>query len=142
MKHFIWMACILLMAACSTGDEEKLLTEKEVEFKEDYVLEEDGLHREYYGSNDQLKVEGINTPQGKRHGVWTHYFPDGKPQSVVEYKNGIRDGYTIVYHSNGSIYYSGEYRNDEMVGTWSYYDVQTGKKNQVKELGYPDQKKK
>ena len=141
MRQFVFFVCLGLLASCSNDEDVELITEKKLEVKDDYEKEEEGVFRAFYGSNNQLKTEGMKDQEGKRHGVWTQYFPDGKTQSVLEYKHGVKDGYSIVYHSNGSIYYSGEYRNDQMVGTWTYYDVQTGKKSEVKELGYPNEKK-
>lgn len=107
-------------------------------YKDDYEKTEDQLFQSYYGSNDQLKTEGAMDNEGKRHGIWTSYFPDGKKQSITEYKHGLKDGYSIVYQSNGAIYYKGEYRNDKMVGTWDFYDTKTGEKTKSKEYGYPN----
>lgn len=139
MKQFIFFLSLITLVACKNNesDVEKAVPEK---VAEDYEKVEGSSYRSFYGSNDQLKMEGIYDDAGKKHGVWTYYFPDGRKQSVTEYKNGLKDGYSVVYHANGSIYYSGEYREDKMVGIWDFYDTETGKKSHTKDYGTPELK--
>jgi antitoxin component YwqK of YwqJK toxin-antitoxin module len=141
MKQFIFIVSLLLVASCNNKEEVPAEKESTSQIVEDYEKVDGRSFRAYYGSNNQLKTEGMYDEEGKKHGVWTQYFPDGKKQSVGEFKHGLKDGYSVVYHANGSIYYSGEYRDDQMVGIWDFYDTQTGKKSHAKDYGYPDKKK-
>lgn len=132
---FLFMAAIVLV---SCGEKEDTEQKNELsKIIEDYEKVEGQHYQAFYGGNDQLKTEGMYDADGKRHGVWTQYFPDGRKQSITEYKHGLKDGYSMVYHINGSIYYRGEYQNDQMVGEWDFYDVNTGEKDQTKDYGYP-----
>ncbi|MBX2949431.1 MAG: hypothetical protein KF704_09170 [Crocinitomicaceae bacterium] len=137
MKQVIFFLSLITFVACKSneGDVDNKTPEK---VTEDYEKVEGGNYRAFYGSNDQLKTEGMYDESGKKHGVWIHYFPDGRKQSVLEYKHGVKDGFSVVYHANGSIYYSGEYRNDKMIGIWDFYDTETGKKSHTKDYGTPE----
>lgn len=140
MKYLSFISALLLFFSCGNKSEEA--TTEEQGPKEDYEHVENQHYRSFYGGNNQLKMEGHFDDQGNRHGVWTYFFPDGKKQSITEYKHGKKDGFTIVYHENGSVYYKGEYLDDQMVGVWDYYDTSTGQKASTKDYGYPETAKK
>lgn len=137
MKHLIIFFVATILFSC--GNKEKETPDSDSTLIEDYEKIDGQVYRAYYGGNNQLKMEGQNDSEGRRHGVWTYYTVDGKKQSVTEYQHGKKDGYSIVYHPNGALYYRGEYRNDEMVGEWDYYNPQTGEKTDSKNYGYPKQ---
>lgn len=61
---------------------------------------------------------------GKRQGVWTSYLPSGRVKSRNVYENGVLNGITTVYHTNGVLYYSGEQRRGKPFGEWKFYDDQ------------------
>lgn len=139
MKHFILFFSLIVLASCGNKEEEANPDQAST-LKEDYEKVEGKHYRAFYGGNDQLKTEGLYDEDGKRHGIWTHYTHDGKKQSITEYKHGLKHGYTIVYHPNGSLYYRGEWYNDVKVGVWDYYDTTTGNKKESKDYGYPELK--
>lgn len=124
------------MVSCQNNEDE-VSTDKKSELKEDYEEVKGSSYKAFYGGNNQLKMEGEYDSKQNRHGIWTYYTVDGKKQSITEYKHGIKDGYSIVYHPNGSLHYRGEYRDDVMVGVWDFYDVNTGNKSDSKDYGYP-----
>ncbi|MCO5259661.1 MAG: hypothetical protein M9916_05910 [Crocinitomicaceae bacterium] len=134
MKYWFVLLALLTVVSCKNNEQQK---EEEPTIVEDYEKIEGGQYRSFYGSNNQLKMEGEYDENQERQGIWTYYTIDGKKQSVTEYKHGKKDGYSIVYHENGSIYYRGEYRNDEKVGVWDFYDTSTGQKVSSKDYGYP-----
>lgn len=140
MKKFYILMCLVVLAACKSEEKEETTTKNpsdSVEIKDDYEKIENGYFRSYYGTNNQVKVEGLLDRDSNRHGIWKSYFSDGRQQSLTEYKHGLKDGFTVVYHINGALYYRGEYRKDVEVGVWDYYDVNTGKKSTTKDYGYP-----
>lgn len=139
MKHFFVFLALIALSSCGGEKTDDVSPNSSVEFKEDYEKVDGQYFRAFYGSNDQLKTEGMYDKEEKRHGVWTQYFLDGRKQSIIEYKHGLKDGFSLVYHENGSLYYRGEYKDDQMVGQWDFYDVKTGNKSQTKDYGYPKQ---
>ena len=74
-----------------------------------------------YDINGRLQMEG-NMQDGKRHGLWTSYFPGGRVRSRSEYLHGRLEGVATVFRENGSLYYTGQYRNDRQSGEWRFYD--------------------
>ena len=99
MKQFILFLSLITLVACKNNenDAENNGTEKVVE---DYEKVEGNSYRSFYGGNDQIKMEGMYDDAGEKHGVWTYYFPDGRKQSVTEYKNGLKDVNEIVPNHN------------------------------------------
>src|SRR5262245_20967638 len=64
------------------------------------------IELKYEGGTPRIKG---NVRDHKRHGMWSSYFPDGRPQSFSSYVDGVLNGTTVVYHPNGAIYYTGDY---------------------------------
>lgn len=75
------------------------------------------------GAGGVLQMEG-NMKAGKRDGVWTSFFANGRERSRSEYRDGKLQGIATVYRENGALYYTGQYRNDKEVGQWRFYDDQ------------------
>lgn len=135
MKYLFIVIGLFIMSSCSNETTKK---EKESpKVVDDYEKVDGKLFQSFYGSNNQLKMEGEYDENQKRHGIWTYYTIEGKKQSVTEYNHGLKDGYSIVYHPNGSLYYKGEYKNDHKVGVWDFYDTTTGEKSSSKTYEYP-----
>lgn len=61
--------------------------------------------------------------QGKRHGQWLSFYPDGEIWSEMHYDKGLRHGPNVAYHENGEKRYEGVYMNDLQDSIWSYYDT-------------------
>src|SRR5690606_2916747 len=93
---------VLLMISFNSCKSETEDQPEKTEIREDYEETEGRNYRAYYGSNNQLKIEGQYDGKGNRHGVWTYYTDRGTKLSVTEYKNGLKDGFIVVYHPNGS----------------------------------------
>lgn len=47
--------------------------------------------------------------------VLTYYYPNGKKRKTIEYKNGRKNGFSIVYHQDGTILMKGKYLNGKPV---------------------------
>jgi antitoxin component YwqK of YwqJK toxin-antitoxin module len=69
------------------------------------------------------RIKG-NMRNGKRHGMWTSFFPDGRPQSFTGYVDGVEHGTKVVYHPSGATYYTGDYVKGQQVGIWRFFDEQ------------------
>lgn len=82
----------------------------------------DGPVQQAYPDSSK-KVHG-NMRKGQRHGLWTSYFPDGKPQSSSSYDNGVLNGTSVVFYPNGMLRYTGDYKKGRQVGQWRFYDDQ------------------
>jgi len=60
--------------------------------------------------------------QGKRHGQWMSFFPNGLAWSEMHYDKGLRQGPNLVYYNSGKLRYAGFYKNDLQDSVWTYYD--------------------
>jgi antitoxin component YwqK of YwqJK toxin-antitoxin module len=60
--------------------------------------------------------------QGKRHGQWMSFFPNGMAWSEMHYDKGLRQGPNLVYYNNGKMRFSGFYKGDRQDSVWTYYD--------------------
>lgn len=59
---------------------------------------------------------------GQRTGEWTAYFADGGIRSRATYVDGLEEGATEVFHSNGMSYYKGQYTSGKPTGEWVFFD--------------------
>lgn len=84
-------------------------------------VEDPNQHLEYH-PNGALKIEGRLNDKGERQGLWLSYYDNGIKWSESYYSAGNRDGHSITFFPNGAIRYVGEYKNDEKVGNWKFYD--------------------
>lgn len=80
----------------------------------------DGM-QEIMGKDGNLLMRG-EMRDGKRHGPWNSYFPNGAVRSSATYERGVQVGATEVYHETGAIYYRGQYHADKQVGEWTFHD--------------------
>lgn len=136
MRKLLFILCTLTFITTSCKQDETEAIQNESILKEDYNQEENGYFKEFYGGNDQLKMEGAFDKDRNRDGIWKYYTVDGKTLSVTEYQNGLKNGYSILYSPNGALKYRGEYRADVQIGEWKFYDSETG--NLVKTIDYGD----
>lgn len=129
MKYAILLLSSLCLWSCST-DEENVVKEPiadeavEAPVNRAELVEIRGkTYIEYYDAKKtKIKFQGDQDEEKRRHGKWIHYLENGNEASVTFYSNGVRNGHSIVKHTNGSLYYHGEYKDDKPVGIWKYYD--------------------
>jgi antitoxin component YwqK of YwqJK toxin-antitoxin module len=81
-----------------------------------------GEYKEWYPGRKQMKIEGSYTEEKRRQGLWTYFTQDGIEQSTIHYENGLREGFSIVKRPDGTLFYTGEYKNDKPTGLWKFYD--------------------
>jgi antitoxin component YwqK of YwqJK toxin-antitoxin module len=53
---------------------------------------------------------------GLRHGLWEHYWRDGRLMYKCRFKNGKRSGLWECYYDNGQVYSKGEYKDEKKRG--------------------------
>jgi len=124
MKQFIFISILSLFVSCSNEDK-ALETEKREPTnvtKETLTEVKDGVYTEYYPGKKEVKIRGYKNAQDKREGKWVYYSKKGEELSITYFKNGLREGHTIVKRPNGSLNFVGEYREDKMIGIWKFYD--------------------
>ena len=124
MKQFIFISILSLFVSCSNEDK-VLETEKREPTnvtKETLREVKDGVYTEYYPGKKEVKIRGYKNAQDKREGKWVYYSKKGEELSITYFKNGLREGHTIVKRPNGSLNFVGEYREDKMIGIWKFYD--------------------
>lgn len=80
----------------------------------------EGEHTTKY-PNGTLQVKG-EVLQGKRHGIWTTWRPNGMKWSENTYNLGVLEGKTVSYYENGQVHYIGYYKNDEKEGKWIFFN--------------------
>ena len=120
---------VLLMLFFSCGEE----TKDEVDFivQKDHVLYEDGYKTVFFENSTNIRFKGEINEDSLWNGRVTAYNRDGTIQSTSNYIKGLKYGNHQVFHSGGTLYYTGEYRNDTMVGRWYYYDKNGGFQKEI-----------
>ena len=65
-------------------------------------------------------------------GLRKEYYPNGKLQSEINYRQAIREGMCRLYYENGRLKEEGSYRNGQPEGTWKkYYESGTLKSEET-----------
>lgn len=122
MKYIFIIALLFIGCKSEPADTKKETTTEPTPL----ILESDNMYTEYYEDGKQIKMTGAKTKDGKRDAIWKYFGEDGTLLSLTEYKDGVKNGFCIVYYSNGQINYRGEYKNDKKVGVWTTFDLETG----------------
>lgn len=58
---------------------------------------------------------------GKRHGWFQRFFPDGSKQSKGRYHYGEATGESFAWWPNGKLRYQGSWKNGKQEGTWYHW---------------------
>ena len=70
----------------------------------------------------QLIGEGIYDEKGLQQGLWKEYFLNKQLKSIGEYRNGIKIGEWVWYHSNGEMEQKGRYtKSGKPDGLWKWW---------------------
>ena len=89
----------------------------------------DGLFTEWY-KNGKKKKE-VTYKNGELGGLWTQWYENGQKQVEKIYRNGIRWGIETIYFQNDVVKYKGvvyrEKGNENYYITSTGYDENTGK---------------
>lgn len=137
MKYLALCFSILLFSSCINNKEtnveidniqssENTITTSDTTHKSEISASKSGTYIEYYPNGKNIKFKGPQDKEGKRHGKWLYFSPEGDELSMTMFEHGKKNGHSIVHHPNGAIYYYGEYNMDKKVGIWKTFDT-TGK---------------
>lgn len=137
MKYWIVIGLALLAASCGSEKEEANKKKDAIDIPDNLVKIEGDLFTEYYPGGKQIKFQGRQDDQKRRHGKWVHYSQNGLELSNTTYMNGKKHGVTVVKYPNGALYYIGEYHYDQKCGIWKVYD-QKGNIVSEEDLGKPE----
>jgi antitoxin component YwqK of YwqJK toxin-antitoxin module len=140
MKTIILLFSLFTLLSCGETESEKTEIPKDkqkVVNEEDLIKIKDGIFYEYYPDGKSLKFTGPQDKDGKRDGTWYYYSETGLELSMTVYKNGIKNGHSVVKYPDGRIHYYGEYKDDKMIGVWKTYDE---KGKIVSEVNYDTKK--
>lgn len=130
MKKFLTLvvSCFILIS-CSSSTQEKATSESTIATQK--IAEEElpltvtdanGNFKEWYPGHKQLKIEGRKSKEGKKLGIWKAYSKKGVQLSLEMYKDGEKNGFSMVKYPNGMVRYTGSYEKGERSGEWIFYD--------------------
>ena len=60
--------------------------------------------------------------QGRPHGIWLIFYEEGSPKSVIEYKNGWRNGNQLEWNNQGRLISRNQFKNDTLNDVQYVYD--------------------
>jgi antitoxin component YwqK of YwqJK toxin-antitoxin module len=93
------------------------------------LVERNGLHYKKFSdvpftgkTTGELQVTFKN---GKAHGPWASYYPNGQLWEKGNYKDGKREGPSVEYYDNGrngQLVNKGNYKDGKKEGPWAFYD--------------------
>lgn len=75
-----------------------------------------------YDNGQIQEIRTYNNSSGELNGKSIQYFKDGTLAAVVNYKDGLKNGFWHIWHPNGELAYKLHYKNEERIGTWRGYD--------------------
>lgn len=58
---------------------------------------------------------------GRRSGVWTRWYPNGRPQSEIAYVHGVEDGIQVRFYASGQKESQGLMVEGQPDGSWTYW---------------------
>jgi antitoxin component YwqK of YwqJK toxin-antitoxin module len=81
-----------------------------------------GSHTEYYDGPGLPKKLAGSYRDGKAHGRFYTYFPNGKTQSITDYEDGLVNGMNIQFYPNsGGVMVRRQYKNNIRDGVIEKY---------------------
>jgi len=137
IKEILYLIIVFVISSsCSSGDKgdlKKVVTEKYPNGKQKVVQllkspddTSSSVRRISYFENGNIEMEG-GVSKGNRDGEWRSYRPGGQLWSIMNYKNGYREGITENWRDNNNRNYIGYYKSDKKHGIWQFFDYYTGK---------------
>lgn len=128
----VFLTICLVLISCGEDKVDPVTLETPTE--KELVKITNGRYTEYYPGGKQIKFEGEQDDQQRRHGKWVFYNEKGILISTTFYDHGKKHGHSIVNYPTGSLFYIGEYDQDQKVGVWKTYD-ESGNLDSEKDYG-------
>ena len=86
------------------------------------VVDGDPVERKAYDEAGRIS-KSSQWKDGKPHGVWEAYYPDGSVWSRHLYHEGMQIGAYTTWHPNGQAFIMGQYDSlGSPTGTWRFFD--------------------
>ncbi|NRA10647.1 MAG: hypothetical protein HRT57_01675 [Crocinitomicaceae bacterium] len=101
--------------------------------KNQLVVITNGIHTEYYPEGKKIKLKGLVDNDNKRQGVWDYFAKNGIQLSMMEYRDGLKQGVFFQRYKTGVIRRTGNYKQDQQVGEWVQYD-ENGTRVEIKQF--------
>jgi hypothetical protein len=101
--------------------------------KNPLVVIANGIHTEYYPDGKKIKLKGFVDDDNKRQGVWDYFAENGIQLSMMEYRDGLKQGVFFQRYKTGVIRRTGNYNQDQQVGEWVQYD-ENGTRAEIKQF--------
>ena len=73
-----------------------------------------GTWKVYNQNGDLVRQEEYND-EGEPHGKWQTWYDHGKLKSVINYKNGMKEGKVIYYTHRGEVMYEAVFQGNRAV---------------------------
>lgn len=119
MKYLSIIAALAFMlGACTEGSKQADSKEAKTDTLKKPEYDYPPTEKLFYKTGELLANGKI--VNGKRHGLWSSWFQDGKIQSELNFKNGLKDGINRVWYQNGQERIIGQYKNDQEIGMWYF----------------------
>jgi antitoxin component YwqK of YwqJK toxin-antitoxin module len=131
MKYLFALSFVVLLLSCNNKEEKIDIKLPELENLKEY---KNGIYTEYYPGRKKIKIRGAQDKNKVRDGRWVLLSETGNELSVTYFNKGKREGHSIVKYPNGRLHYVGEYKNNQMIGVWKFYD-EKGKLKEEKDYG-------
>ena len=79
----------------------------------------------------------IDYIDGKENGKWIQWYPNGKKEMILNFKNGIAYGEATFWFENGSLQAKGTIVGDTPNGDWILQDA-SGARRTMRAKNYKD----
>ena len=119
MKKLLLISVVFFLISCSSPESCK------IEIIDDLVYSNDKLYTgkcAYYDDNNGGMISSHEFSDGKFHGKWKFYYPNGQLETVGKFDNGLRVGVWDYFHENGKKSQVARYINGKKNGVWEVYD--------------------
>jgi antitoxin component YwqK of YwqJK toxin-antitoxin module len=125
MIRFLLLLSIAAISCKNNSDRKFRITIKDGITTKGYVIKDTVFDDTvlYYDQRNIL-IRKDYFKNGKIDGVSIDYFPNGRPMKIINYRNGLKNGYSAYYDSSGKCYYEDFYYYDLIVGPVVYKDEQ------------------
>ena len=119
MKKLLLLSVVCLLISCGSPEN------CETEIIDGLVYKNEKIYTgkcAFYDDNSGGMISSHQFNNGKFHGKWRFYYPNGQLETVGKFDNGLRIGTWNYYHENGKKSQVSRYLNGEKHGVWKVYD--------------------
>ena len=120
LKRLLFIALLVVFGCAKPINDETLIDKDGLKYHPDTnELYSGKVFKNRMG--DKNEYEG-SYKDGKKDGLWTDYYENGKKRSVETYKDGEKDGLYTYWHED-VLMYKGTYKDGKEDGLWTKWYV-------------------